>query len=714
MTVGRALPRAAALLTSVILLVASPAGGVAAQQEEGPSAPRGEAQVGQQADEPDVRLVVSSLTGVVGPGINPPADGEEPVPANLDLRVLVENQGRSEIDGLQLVVEVHRSVGGARSLLRQALDRGVLPATFEAVERVDVRDGEALSANDIAGERIRIDGQEIGWAGTNDVYPVRISVLSGAEVLDQVVTAAVHLVDPPDIPLQATVVWPLSAPSDRTAEGTHLEALPDHLAPGGRLDVLLTALERHVTAPIMVAPEPAMLEDLADRADGFVLADGTVVPDDDPAAVAAASLLDRIRAVVEATPLAPVVGPYADADVAALATAPPDVNDLAAVAVDSAITRTQALLGRAPGDAYLSTTPLTPAAIGLIDAGHLLLPYGQVEGPSLSGDPDLPAARQRVPRSGDDQRIALVADPYIAEILVDPPVDAGLAVARQRLVAETALIHLTRPGEAGRALLVLPPITWEPARGTAQGLLDALTTSPWLHLTDPASATPGTATLANELTTSSAVLPALVAAELSGVRQRLAALRVAMPGGVSLATDQQAPDLDDALLRAVTPVRLAGGGSEALGRIRAVGAVIERAFGEVALVDGARVTLTSDSGDVPVTLQRTSGGDIDLVVEIESAGRLQWDDGAQTRPVTLPAESSRTVAFTTQAVSRGTFPVTVTVWDPTHTVLLDSATMSVRSTSISRPALAVIGVIVVGLLLVGARRRRSPRLEVVR
>jgi hypothetical protein len=72
------------------------------------------------------------------------------------------------------------------------------------------------------------------------------------------------------------------------------------------------------------------------------------------------------------------------------------------------------------------------------------------------------------------------------------------------------------------------------------------------------------------------------------------------------------------------------------------------------------------------------------------------------------------VAFRTTAVSRGTFPVTVSVWDPTRTRLLDSSTLSVRAAAISTPALVGIGAVVVILLAAGARRRRKPALEVVR
>jgi hypothetical protein len=695
------------LALGLVLLLAVPA---AAQEPTSPES--------TSPEPPDVRLVVTELDGLVGPAVDPPPEGEAAEVPDLGLRVLVENRGEVPVGDLQLVVQVHESVGGARSVLAQAMDGQVVGRdTFEAIERVDVRDGEELPGGAIAGQAITVDGDDIGWEGTNDVYPVEVSVVYGTDVLDRVVTAAVHLQEPDVLerPLQTTIVWPISAPTTRTPAGRYPEALPDELAEGGRLDLLISTLERYEGAPILVAPEAELLEELADRANGFRTVDGTVVGSDDPAARSAGRLLDRLRAAVDASPLAPVVGPYGRADVAALVSAPGEVSGMATSAIETARTRTQALL-RAPDSAvYLSTTPMSASALDLTEPGtHLLLPSEQVQGVDVAEDLAVGHARQMVPEAVESvDRLATVADPRVSRILADPPADGGPAVVRQRLVAETALLHLTRPGEAGRSLLVLPPIQWDPARTVAPAMLDALVSSPWLSLTGPQGVAPGLAPR-TELSTEVAVLPATVTAEMTAARQQLDALRAAMPSGLPDLDGQTVADLDDALLRSVTPEALTDGGSESLARIRDVRGITEAAFGDVRLPDDAGVTLTSDTGEVPVTLQRTEGGEIELLVEVDSGSGLLWDEGGQQQRITLPEDASRTVAFSARAVARGTFAVTVSVWDPTHSKLLDTATLSVRSTAISRTALAIIGGVVVVLLAVGARRRRTPTLEVVR
>lgn len=673
------------------------------------------------ADDPDVRLVLTDVDGVVGPAVTPPPaeDEDDPGPAPLALRLLVENRGDVDVSDLQVVVDVHQSVGGARSLLAQALDEQVVGTQTQTIERFDVREGGDLLAGDIAGLEVEVPGGDIGWAGTNDVYPVEVSVLYGAEVLDRVVTAVVHLQDRDalDRPVRTSVVWPVSAPTTRTSAGRYEEALPGELAPGGRIDQLLSAVERAPDTPLLLAPEAELVEELADRGNGFTLTDGTAVPSDAVAAQQAQDLLERLRAVVEAAPLDPVVGPYGRADVGALVSAPGSLATMAETAVSDARTRTQALLGRAPGnDTYLSTTPLTPSALALLaDGTHLLLPSDQVVGGTdLTEDLDVGHALHVVPRlQPGPERVATVADPRVAEVVADPPVDAGLAVVRQRLVAETALLHLTRPAESDRTLLVMPPVEWDPGRGVATAMLSALRDSPWLELAAPQGSI-SDAVSALDLSTAGAAPPGAVTVELTSAREQLDALRAAMPDELPELDGQTVADLDDALLRALTPEALADGGATALARVRGVIDVTEDAFGEVRLPEDAGVTLTSDTGEVPITLQRTQGGDIDLVVEVTSGAGLVWEDGGQSERITLPEDSSRTVAFGARAAARGTFRVTVSVWDPTRRKLLDTAIVTVRSTAISRTALAVVGGVVLVLLAVGARRRRSPTLEVVR
>jgi uncharacterized protein YfaS (alpha-2-macroglobulin family) len=136
----------------------------------------------------------------------------------------------------------------------------------------------------------------------------------------------------------------------------------------------------------------------------------------------------------------------------------------------------------------------------------------------------------------------------------------------------------------------------------------------------------------------------------------------------------------------------------------------------------ATVTLTSDRGTIPITLQRPTGPPVRVVVEVDSLGRLSWPDG-ESRTVVLTGEGAQTVAFEAVALGRGTFHVTVRVSDPSGHRVLEQVTLSVRSTAMSRPALVGMGVVILLLVIRGLWRRGdgrgrgeppARRLEVVR
>ncbi|MDX1621947.1 MAG: DUF6049 family protein, partial [Nitriliruptorales bacterium] len=146
-----------------------------------------------------------------------------------------------------------------------------------------------------------------------------------------------------------------------------------------------------------------------------------------------------------------------------------------------------------------------------------------------------------------------------------------------------------------------------------------------------------------------------------------------------------------------------------------IATALDRRFGEVTVPASAQVTLTSERGALPVTLQRGEGGPLNVRVEVSSRGNLRWPQRSQE--VALTGPGTQTVSFDTVALGRGTFNVTVRVTDLTGTRLLEQTNLSVRSTAISRPALIATAAVVVLLLIWGIFRRRRPKrpkLEVVR
>lgn len=672
-----------------------------------------------------VRLVVTALTAVIGPGAGA-ALPEEPPPADFEVRVLVENDGGAALDNLRLVVEPFGRVD-TRSELRVALDGGEIAAPRLRPVDVDVRDGGTLPPGQIAGVTATVPADQGGWTGDeHHVHPIQITVVRGTEVLDQVRTAVVYLADAPVGRLETALVWPVNEAPWRGPGGVYAPGVDVAIRPGGRLDRIVGAAERQGRGQALLAPSATLLEDLQDRSDGFLErrddgAGGTEivkVPSDDPAALLANRFLGRLRGLAATGP-PPIAGPYGDADLAALVSSVDPLPELAATAALQGQRRLPALLQRQPDrSVYLSTTPLTPAVLDVLPGDHLLLPWEQVSGPDLEAFPatDIPFPLRSIRAPSGRQLSVTVADPWVSGLIRRPDLRHGPLVAAHRVAVETAAMYLRAPSATGRPLLALPPPDWFPGPRFADLLLRELTSAPWLEMTDASAHLTAPASPAEDARLEGAdrELDPDVLRELPQALRQLEAAVSALPDDVRTVGGRPPDVLRDELLR--VPSIWYAGRDRPLALVRSVQEAVDDTFGQVEVPRTAQITLTSDRGTIPVTLQRTEGGPIRVRVEVASQGRLTWPDGESTE-VTLTPDSAQTVSFSTRALGRGTFLVAVTVRDPAGERIIERASLSVRSTTISRPALIVTAVIVVLLLLRGVVRRRGGddrHLEVVR
>ena len=685
---------------------------------------------GSAAQEPDtnVRLVVSELTGVLGPGtldppdddtLDPYEDDPEP-PTTLELRVLVENRGAAPLDALRLVVEVHPAAP-SRAALQDAL-AGEPRTDPILVDDPTLRDG-ALGAGEIVGAARSFEQDRIGWSEDGGVHPVRIAVVRGTEVLADAMTAIVWLAEPPASPIATALVWPLDETPWRDTGAAYPSGIDRSIHPGGRIDQLVRALEHAGAPPVVLAPAPHLLEDLRDRADGFVTIDHVDqrrqelrrVPPEAPDARRANELLRRIRSLATDLPHPPVTGVYADADLSALhATRDRPTRELASDAAASGRLRLQSELGRAPdGAVHLLSQGVAPPVLDLLAGGQLLVPAGALAVPPPNGP--TPSEPLRALRSPAGRSVtALLADPELSTAISDPAAVGGPLLATQRVLAETAMLHLAAPSRPGRTLLLLPEPDWDPGIDAASRLLDGLSAAPWLELADAGSvfasgrrssqalelATPAAGEFGPEQTT-----------EFATAVAELRAATAMLPDGSTTIAGRTPGQLEDSLLLASSRWLRGDARSDAL--VADVRDTLHTFFGEVTLSE-ASVTLTSETGQIPVTVQRTEGGPIAVQVEVASQGRLIWPEGRRSEVILLEEGGSMTLAFPTEALATGSLWVEVTVTDPAGLIELQSTTLSVRSTAISGPALAGISALVIVLLLIGALRRRpTPELTVV-
>lgn len=671
------------------------------------------------------RLHLTALTGLLGPGSTAPPGDVQPageVPAlDLALRVLVENTGELPLDSLRVVTEVYPPVS-SRAALHRALGDTAAGVAPLVVHGQDVREASSLPEGDLAGIEVEVSAEQFG--GRTGVFPVRVAVVRGTVVLDELVTAVVWLDVWPSDPRPTTMVWPLQDAPWRSTGGAYPITTDRATRAGGRLDALVSALEQHPEAPVVLAIDVHLLEDLLDRADGFTTLelspDGTAQrrtrEPEDPEAQEANRLLQRIRAVATGLPFPPMVGPYGDADLVALTGSGGVTTALAGEAAVESRRRGQQLLERRlDGTTHLLRDPPTDATLELLPGDQLLLPHTAMGLSTDAGDLTGGAALRPVRTTTGRLLTAIVADPVLTEALDGNPGSSPL-VDVQRLVAETAVGYLEGDDDV---LVLLPHERWDPDPVFATAILDRVLTLPWLLPMEPSSLV------------ARGRIGSLPAAFADPVSERfddptrelfidavaaLDALSAARPTELTAEEERTNTELRDQLLRASSRALRGDDRSEAEVLLRDVLDAVESSLGTIEVISGSQITLTSETGQVPVTLERTRGGPVLVEVAVDSQGRLQWPDGRRSSTLLLEPDQTQTVTFTTNAVSTGTFPVTVRVTDPTGTRDLVRTTVSVRATAVSGPALTLIALLVIGLLLAGSLRRnepRPPRLEVV-
>lgn len=668
---------------------------------------------GQPVNTPDVRLVLTQLSGMVGEGVG----GAD---ADLELQVLVENRGTTPVSDLTLLVEVF-DAASSRSVLHHAVDDGN-PGRFLEGESVTIRDGAAIEPGEVAGIGARIAADRIGWQNDTGVHPIRLSVLQGRTALDELESAVVVLASEPETVLNTVLGWPLDAPPWRHPDGSFPRETPPDIRQGGRLERLVAAVADQAAVQPLVAAH--LVEDLAAMADGYRLPSGEELDADADGPQAAAALLERLRDAVADAASQPVAGPYADADIGALLDA--GLRSEALQELTEGRRRLEEVLrGRPLPDAVWATTQVTPEALREVLAPSrirtLVLDWAQFA-TSDDGMPQATPDAVQMLRTSGVQVAAVTGDPWIRELLEELAEPHGRVAAVQRVLAETAMVYLEYPFDAGRGLVLLPPPDWDPDPRAASDLVAALVDAPWLRLTgvDDLVATHEPRRGPSALSDATDVaLPQNFADDLAAARERLVALQAALPDDVEGTEDRTWEDLERTLLRAPSAWWLDGSTLAAQEHVTTVTDVVAEGFGPVSLPTDARITLTDTEGVIPVTVARAEGPPLKVEVVLDAPPRLEFPDGS-SREIVLDAGASRTISFPAVAHASGRIPISVRVVSAgasdVSPVELAEATLVVQSTAISGTALGVLGAVLAllfGWWLYRRVRPRRPELNVV-
>lgn len=498
-------------------------------------------------------------------------------------------------------------------------------------------------------------GFATGGAGTGadlddyGVYPVEIELLDATgSTVDGLTTHLLLLPDPGNNfpPLAVAVVLDVAAPPALQPDGAaaidneSLERIAE------RVDVL----EAAPNVPVTIAALPETLDGLAD-----VGGRGQ-------------TLLQNLNRALRSRLF--LARPYADIDVEALAEADllSEVNAHAASGADVIRTR----FGTEPlGGTWLSGPTLGDrAARLLVELGvpRAVVPETALEefaDGSVEPVPDKPFAL------GDGGPEALVAD---ADLAADLTGGDGIIEA-YRFLARLAMQWYERPADQRAAVVVVPPdapidpaVVSRALQGLTEGGVRAVTIDQTFALVTPDDDADPTTPLA----------PHEPADDLTGLAPRIQSARSQVAGfGALIGDPAAASSLQRSLL-------LATGTATPDDERRAY---VDRVTGEIGGLadaidapDEFRITLTSRSGTIPLTLTNNTPRPVEVRVELDSAA-LEFPEGDVLQLTLDPGANRQDIPVRVR--TSGAFPLDITVTSPDAAIVLDTARFDIRSTAVS-------------------------------
>lgn len=544
-------------------------------------------------------------------------------------------------------------------------------------------------------------------------------------------------------PTRVAWVWPLADRPHRLVGSTWLDDdLAAALTPDGRLGRLLavgraaeqqksppgrarTQRERQLhivgkkpptvlAVPVTWAIDPMLVEDAGDMARGYQVTIGRT-SEPGRGKTFAANWLASLRTAVSRGEVLSL--PYADPDIVAATRAG------LASEVQVAINKGEGSLASA-----LNTATLTYAwpPSGLVDHSTLdtLFTAGVqtvvLDGsalPIVGGEPaETPGAHTTVPdRAADGNLDALLVDDGLRAVMATGLADHDLEpLALQRFLAELLMVQAELPSDQ-RALVVAPDRRWAPDPAFAAALLSDTGKVPWVQpvplstvIDNPVSTKVQRAQLTYPRAARAGELSLGYLARVRALKARADAFANIVAPGAS-----QARDFDDAVLRALSsawrddPV-------DASDRLSTIGTALGSTMRRVRIATGARsfVTLTSNSGTVPVTVSNELDIPVHVVVGITSGLHLKVAGNGRKSEV-IPPHRRIPIDVKATAQTSGVFPLEVTLYTPSGQVY-QQVQLFVRSTAYGVVALLITGAatgvlmvaVVVRLVRRGLRARR--------
>ncbi|WP_328362944.1 hypothetical protein OG976_13280 [Mycobacterium sp. NBC_00419] len=542
---------------------------------------------------------------------------------------------------------------------------------------------------------------------------------------------------PPDTtkPVAVTMLWPL-ADKPRLAPGVPggtnpvrlmNDDLAVSLAPGGRLDTLLSAAE-FATSPavdpdgqtglaLCLAIDPDLLVTVNAMTAGYVVADaanglGTAAHPGTGQA-AAVAWLDKLRSLAKRTCV--TATPYAQADLGALQR----VGDagLKAAAIGNASDIVDQILGvtSTRGATLLGDGPLTTPAVDLLDGQGPTVAIAATSITAQDSSTGEPMVADVAARRLSPQVVVAPFDPAVGAALAGVGTDPGLptyvdsslnvplnhdsTVARRQDAIASMLWRALAPGAEPRTQILLPPLRWSPQADDAQAMLTALATTIRSGLAVPR---PLTAVISESAALPPDAAPAQawsddvrgrfdddVVTTIAGQVGRLWDLTAALTTDprTGLTGQQYTAPLREDMLRALSQTEPPETRNElARQRLAVVGRTIDDFFRAVTIVNpGGSYTLATEHSPLPLAVRNDLAVPIRVRLQVDAPpGMSVTDLGEQeVPPGYLPLRVPIEVHFTQRVA------VDVTLRTPDGLQLGEPVRLSVHSNAYGKVLFAI-------------------------
>ena len=662
----------------------------------------------EDAPTPSVRVIVDSMSPLI-PGPD----------ATIRIRGRLISTARTDLTDVSVQLRRSTSPLDARKQVSQTADAPMSPADGDP-DRQLLYSTRTVVADTLppGGRRpftLRVPASELGLteAGT---YVLGIEALGREQGVDEFDTRKGILRTflpwyPPgsDInPVSLVWLWPLADWPARTTDGILLDnQTPTALSAGGRLANLLAIGAKENTTVSWIA-DPALLQTASVMTRGYqVFQDGTLFLGDREKQ--ARAWLTGLQAATKSPGMRSL--PYADVDASAVTRAGMS-NDVVRAVTQGPGIASAAVGAAVPGDLYWA-------------------PFGRIDRPSLNvlasaGVTTLVLSAEAMPATDDSQSTegqatavlptsvgsmqVVLTDPGLTRTLTLPQRSASdVIVARQRFLAETALIAQTLPSDqAARTVVVAPDsVRWAATASLVAPLLRATRQAPWLapstlqELLDSSSPSASRERGGYGEKARDAELSATYMARVARVSEQLDTFTsiIDNPTGIS-------EPFAEALLRAESSAwRTDPESGSAL--LTSIAVKLEDETARVHVLSEGTITFSGDTGRVPITI----ANDLDRSVTVGVALRGRPSLRLASEPLTqirIDAGRMTSVDIDARVIGGGPLTVDVQLLGPESQSYGRSATITVASTAYARAAAWVVAAAFVAILvfvIVGVVRR---------